>query len=666
VPRAQSAIGERETDEPRRGAVTPRALAAAMALLALLAVGGFYAELLYPVPLPGLRFTSGVPPAAPFAALFLLTAAAGCRLTPRWLALTRRELLAVFIIVLAGSPLVSFGILGYLLPHAIYVQYAAAVHPEWSSTVLPLLPGWFSPTDPAAVKAFFEGKSAVPWSRWWTPLAAWCSFLLALVVASGSLALLLQRQWITRERLSFPLAQVPLEMVATRDTPRGARGRLPVSEAFWIGLVISFALPFWNNLAQVFTALPRLPLGPVPLLTAPSTSPTAAFGDLNLVLWPWLIAIAYLIPKELSLSCWVFWVLRVLLAYLAICWGAPPRSAQGWLGDPEFPAFAFQGFGAILALSAWALWRARRHLAQAARVALGRAGAGADASEPVPYRWAFAGLALGVAWMVAFCCLAGARLWVSLGLVGLILAYYLMWTWLRAETGLGLLMFPLFIDDLVRGVGTAALLRREIAVLTQLRWSYFPGAGASAQIATGDLLDGMKIAESARLRSRPLVAAIAAGLLLSLVIGVYVILTGTYHYGFFGLQATSGTWLASQVTWGAEAIPVALSEPSRLDARSVEGIAAGAIIAAALGWLRLRFLWWPLHPVGFLAANSWGMHWYSMPFFVGWLAKSLVTRYGGLRVYRKTVPLAVGLLVGDLVNQLVWALYRVAVHGNIG
>jgi hypothetical protein len=84
-----------------------------------------------------------------------------------------------------------------------------------------------------------------------------------------------------------------------------------------------------------------------------------------------------------------------------------------------------------------------------------------------------------------------------------------------------------------------------------------------------------------------------------------------------------------------------------------------------LGLLRLRFWWWPLHPVGFLAANSWGMQWFYMPFFVGWLGKALVTRYGGLRLYRQTVPLAVGLVSGDLVNGVVWAL-ALAARGGVG
>jgi hypothetical protein len=77
-------------------------------------------------------------------------------------------------------------------------------------------------------------------------------------------------------------------------------------------------------------------------------------------------------------------------------------------------------------------------------------------------------------------------------------------------------------------------------------------------------------------------------------------------------------------------------------------------MAILLGTLRLRFWWWPLHPIGYLAANCWGMHWYWMPLFVGWLWKTLTIRYGGLRLYRRTMPVAIGLIVGDMVSSGLW------------
>lgn len=643
-----------------RDGVSPRAVLVALAFVVLLTVLGFYVEVLY---YSG-DLNSGVPSPGPFAVLFLLTAistlSAKLGLSGLGKGFSRRELLAVFVIVLAAAPMVSYGILAYMLPHEIFVQYAASVHGEWEGAFLHLIPNWFSPTRPEAVEAFFQGGSAVPWSQWWTPLAAWCSFLLALSVASCCLNMLVQRQWITNERLSFPLAQIPLTLVAESAD---RRGRLPVVRMFWTGFLISFGLHFWNNLAGLIPALPAIPLGPVALIAQQSTGPMAAFGEMDLVLWPWLIAIAYLIPKELSFSCWFFWFLRIALAFIAIAAGAPPRAPQSWLGDTAFPAFAFQGFGAILALSAWALWRARRHLGQALRTALSRHSAGLDEEEPLPYRWTLSALLLSYAWMVYLCLLIGSRLYLGMMLIALLLAYYLMWSWLRAETGLGLLLFPLFIDDMIVALGNSSLRPQEILTIASLRWTYFPGSGSTAQIIPGNVLEGLKIADAAQVPTRPLVYAMGGGLVIALLLGVYVTLTGFYEHGFYAARVANSSWLSSQINWGAEQVFAYISNPSTLDPRGLVGIGAGAAVALSLGLLRLHFWWWPFHPVGFLAAHSWGMQWFYMPFLVGWIAKTLVTRYGGLRLYRQTVPLAVGLVAGDLLNQVVWALYRVSRGG---
>ena len=51
--------------------------------------------------------------------------------------------------------------------------------------------------------------------------------------------------------------------------------------------------------------------------------------------------------------------------------------------------------------------------------------------------------------------------------------------------------------------------------------------------------------------------------------------------------------------------------------------------------LQYRFLWWPLHPLGFVMSSSNTAHviWFS--FFLGWLAQTLIRPYGGYGPYRR-------------------------------
>ena len=651
--------GRRSPTPEARSRVTLRAVLLGLLLLIVVSISAFYADLLT----GSGGYTSGVPARAPFAALFLVTVIASLPVG-RVLRFTRRELLSVYAIVFAGAPFVSYGLLGFMLPSQIYLYYAARKFPDYGPVYLHLLPTWFSPSDPNAVENFFMGGTPVPWSLWYTPLAAWCSFLLALVAASLCLVVLIQRQWITNERLAFPLAQIPLELVTEKETPQGKVARLPVARVFWVGFALTLLVGFWNNLTTVFPSLPAVPLGPVVISPAVRVGPMAGIGDIELVLWPWMIAIAYLIPKELSLSAWVFWIVRVVLAVIAISFGAQPRAAMDWLGDTAFPSYAFQGFGAILALAVWAAWKARRHLSRAARIAFSRESGRADADEPIPYRWAILGLVLSFAWMVGFFWLSGARPIVGVIFVGLLLAFYMMWNWIRAETGLGMLLFPLFIDDMLDGFGNSILRPNEVLTWMMVRWTYFPGASSTADVVSGNVLETLKIADQARIDTRPLFRAMCAGIVLALVLGVYVTLTGMYHYGFYNLRAANQSWLSSQVNWNVGHVFSALTSPSKLDPNALAGITAGGIVAIGLGLLRARFWWWPLHPVGYLAANCWGMHWFYMPFFVGWLAKTMVTRYGGLRLYRQTVPLAIGLIAGELVSSMIWTVYRICIFGH--
>jgi hypothetical protein len=50
---------------------------------------------------------------------------------------------------------------------------------------------------------------------------------------------------------------------------------------------------------------------------------------------------------------------------------------------------------------------------------------------------------------------------------------------------------------------------------------------------------------------------------------------------------------------------------------------------------------------------------------IAWLAKCLVLRYGGLPLYRKTLPVAIGLIVGDVLNRSLWNVISLLTQGHV-
>jgi hypothetical protein len=646
----------------RAGGVTRRAVLIALALLLVSIPIAFYAEIAF----DRANMFVGVPSMTPVVLLFLLTGAASLPVLRR-LRLSRRELLVVYSIMLVAGPVVGRTTTAWMLCGSIHYYYMSRINLIWQTTFLPQVPTWFAPTDPLAAEGFFQGQSIVPWHLWATPLAAWGGFMIALFLCAFCIIALLQRQWIMNERLSFPLAQMPLEMVGeTRPGDPDSAGRFARAWPFWLGLLVSFCLTCMNDVAWRWPTFPAIPLGPLPLMREQRVGPLGGIGEITWVLWPWLIAIAYLIPKELSFSCWFFWWVLVLANVLAVFGGAEPRDPS-MIWDSGFPAPRFQGGGALIAIGVWALWIARRHLLRAFRIAFLRGPGQPDADEPISYRVALVGLVVTLAGMIYFTYAAGCRVLIGAAIVIGILGYYVVWARLRAETGLGFAMFPLELEFLLNTPFGPSFYRvRETITIMSMRWTYGQGFGTIYEVLSGNALETFKIADAADINKRRLAKAIVAAFLMMVVFGAYTILTGIYHYGWFGLKGLQAGWLGPQsVGDGGRIIWRLLYHPPHSDVNGLMAMVFGAVFAVVLGIMRLRFWWWPLHPVGYMVGMSWGANWYWMPFLIGWVGKSLVVRYGGLRLYRATVPLATGLIVGDLLNTGLWCFVGLLTQGRV-
>jgi hypothetical protein len=629
------------------GGVTRRAVLIAVALLILLAPVSFYAEQVVKV---SWGFSGMVPPIAAVGTLFLLVVA-NHAVGARRAGLSRRELLVIYIILTIGAPLVSRGVMLWFLSCSLGQQYYVRTALVWQTSYLPYVPDWFHPGDPRAIEGFFQGDAPVFWAAWLTPLVAWGSVFAALFIANLCMMLLFRQQWVTHERLSFPIAAVPL--AAVRESPDGL-GRLPRAPMFWLGFGIVLLLHAQYRLPEIYPWLPSIPLGEYRLITSEKVGPLTGIGDIWLILYPWCIGLAYLIPKDLSFSVWFFWLVRVACTVIAIAAGETPRKPEEWAGA-AFPAPYYQGGGAVIALVLMALWTTRRHVAHAFRAALtGERDRGPE--QPLAYRWIVLGLLLSIGYLVLFCMTAGARLAVALSLVALILAYHVVWARLRAENGMSFIGFPLAVNEMMlRPLGTAIYRPAEIVTITAMKWTYEPGWGESCEVITGSSLDALKISESASIGQKRLLLAIVGCFLFALALGVFVELTGVYHYGFYAILPMEG-WLEQSVRNAGSQMHEAMSDPTHLGLAELLGLGAGVVVTFLLGALRLRFWWWPLHPVGYLAANVWGSQWWCMPLFIGWLLKSLTIRYGGLRLYQKTVPLAIGVIVGDRLSEILGAL----------
>jgi hypothetical protein len=65
-------------------------------------------------------------------------------------------------------------------------------------------------------------------------------------------------------------------------------------------------------------------------------------------------------------------------------------------------------------------------------------------------------------------------------------------------------------------------------------------------------------------------------------------------------------------------------------------------------FLRIRFLWWPVHGLLFCIWRTWPADVIWSSFLLGWIVRTLVVKYGGERNYMKLKPLFIGLIFGEI------------------
>ena len=252
--------------------------------------------------------------------------------------------------------------------------------------------------------------------------------------------------------------------------------------------------------------------------------------------------------------------------------------------------------------------------------------------------------------------------------VALLLGLYLAYARLQAEAPFEV-FFWWFNDIAAVSMGMRNMLPAETLTIYMMNWA---GASFPSRIFSAcslNTLTSFKIADADGTNLRGLTYLLFAAFVIALGMGVFVTLTGIYHQGFLMTVAGQGDYYTGWAGWALRDAGYSTFYDITSGAdRYVGGalyMAAGAVICVFLGLMRLRFVWWPFHPIGYLLSNSLSQAMGTFPFLLAWVLKVLATRYGGLHLYRKTIPLAVGLIVGDLLNSSLWNIAALVTRGGL-
>jgi hypothetical protein len=516
--------------------------------------------------------------------------------------------------------------------------------------------------------------TAIPWKAWLAPALYWAPLLLLFMTLSISLARVLYRQWAERELVAFPLAEIAADLVR-RDLKRP----LPdifYNRGFWFGfgaLVLIFAI---NGIHAHVPKMIEIPVKfmfyelsqQFPFLKNSHEGYSLLRGSIYFA----VVAAAVLLPSEISFTSWFTWPIMIVCTYFYYV-----QTAQKF-GSLESTMMMT---GAFWAMAGVILYAGRTYYAAILKGSFGfkpRAGGGSADAQSVRVCRVFLA---SVAGFIAVLALYGIPLDLAVIWTLALLMLFLVTCRIVAEMGIpwtplsGVGPTPFLLSVL----GEKALGARALALLavfdnitlnTTLHLS--PAAANAAHVETRlrGRLSGPGILVPFLLVMLTAFAATALWIGYSSEGAVNDYPTRGFNTINNAAASVQNIFLQGQgpdAARGVLAVNAPLRErwaSVRVDPRFPPLFAFGAALVLLTGLARLRFAWFPLHPLPLVLLGSWVMSRYAFSFFLGWLIKAAILKVGGGRLFERTKPFFVGVVSGLAFIYAFWIFANIIIFRN--
>ena len=573
--------------------------------------------------------------------------------------LTHTEMTVAIGMMLISCALPSSGFFRYFLTTLVVPVFFTKDTP-WYADYIKVLPDWLVPSKDAAsmiVQGFNLGLDArrgenvgATWESWWMVYGIWAFFLVPVFLAVVLFCALMRKQWVVHERLAFPLASIPLLMMAPPES--GSRwNALWKSRLLWIGVAIPLCIHLLNGMARFYPDVPEFPMK-YDLASAMSEVP---WRNLNGAIkssrvFFSVIGVTYFIPLEIAFSLWFFFFIYQV--------GRMFLDRTGILITAENETY--QGLGIFVAYGVMLLFLARHHFMHIAR-SLGKP------REPDEYlSYGKNLLALGSCILVAAGFLATAygdilslANWgLGILIVLAILFYGMVLTRLAIDAGVLMIQVPAGAEAM-RAIGM--IFHANKGLLTLRQW--FVSTMATQVMLTDQRETMMPFAANALRVGGNVPGPSRTRFLILLIVALFtcLIVSGATHHvmsytlGRQGFDDGHGpvrfprlVMNLTQENAQPDIAPPKINRPMN--------VVYGALALTGVGVMRLMWTACPIHPIGLLMFNNWavGQIWFSI--FLCWMVKAVILKWGGVGVYQSARSFFIGLLVGESLAGVMWII----------
>lgn len=556
------------------------------------------------------------------------------------LSLRTLELRVIFCTLWAGGAFAGYNWATQWVGTMAAPRYYASPENRWLDLIFEYVPWWMYPVDaPGVVDRFYTGLNvgeSLPWSAWLGPLFWALSAAIAMTAIGLGITAIFQKQWADHERLSFPLAQVPMALTEGFDQVRGWPPFMK-NWMFWVGFGVA-AVPILFNITEYFvTGFPRIAIfdayyGP----SGPRGESVSRYLEvLSYRMLPTVMGFTFLCDLNILFSIWSLYVVG-----LGVRYGMNRVGFAVGLSGQEAKTGEILGLfvhGVMIGLVIWAIWVSRGHLKKVWHQVWNPVSEAESDTVFVSARWAFGALVGGGLYMWFWLHAAGyglvmAGVWLVLFWVGIFAVMKFL-----SASGFAYL-FPNWGHAIPTiWAGTTRMSESTLVAMRLVNWRLLSGWRLPAALPHLERLLGR------RLGARSFIfGCVFIGALTSAVYTVWLC--------YDGGGATFRTWslVGAPVGMynGIAKVVAETSDRTVTDPSKIIVWAMGIGVALVLTILQSRISWWPVHPLGAMLMFDGYVRLYVLSIFLVWLSKLIVLRLGGIGVYRRTKPLSYGLIVG--------------------
>lgn len=592
--------------------------------------------------LTGSHFPAGV---VAILLVLALVVNAGLKLIRRAWAFRQDELMLIWCMMIAACAVPASGLMRFWFPLcAAPAYYAARPDLAWEDNVLKEVPADLVLTkDPRshAARRFYEGTARgetvrIPWDMWVRPMAAWGVLSLLFYFAIFCMSGILRKQWVESERLLFPLARVPLEFTADAGEPDLLPALLR-SKPLLMGVIASAAFTLVRS-APVLTGAEQgwMPNLPIPVILW--ETPLSHTGIWAANIYPIAVAFAFLVPSDISLSIWFFFLFTRSEMQVSHWLGVP----IGW-GGPSGNFMAWQEAGSYIAFALMMLWASRRQFRDVFRKAAGLDNNVDDSQEPLSYRLAFWGFTVSFVGMTAWFLYYQMNVFVAVVFVGLSFVLALGVARLVTQGGVFFVLQQWKPVDLIHGVSGGRALGAAAAVMGQMHNNVF--FWDVRELLSAHAMNAFRISAAFKKHRRLLLPAMCAALLLAMPVAGWSSLRMYYSMGAYNVGTTWGTRVHPVNTFNKAERMITSPVQSAKPHYGAMGLGAG--IMFLFTFARARLYWWPIHSLGFMMGSSYAAHMLWVSAFLGWLTKVVTLKFGGGRSLRIVRSFFIGVILAE-------------------